>query len=158
MTSVKESKESIPSYGIRIDAEGKWYYLGAEMFREEIVRYLYQHLVQNQEGQYSIELENDRCLVDVEDCAFVIKTVYRQEQEGKTLYRVLISDGSCELLNWETLHFSASNIPYCLVKNGAFKARFTRAAYYQLVETLDFDEATNRYFIEVDAGKLYLQA
>jgi hypothetical protein len=144
------------SYGISIDAEGKWYYLGAEMFRKEIVQYFYQHLIRNQEGQYIIELENDRCLVEVEDCAFVVKAIYREQNDGKTMYYASLSDDSLELLDLSSLHFAQNNIPYCAVKKGAFPARLTRAAYYQLVETLELDKTVNRYFIAADVGRMYL--
>jgi hypothetical protein len=42
------------------------------------------------------------------------------------------------------------------VKKGAFPARLTRAAYYQLVETLELDKTVNRYFIAADVGRMYL--
>ena len=69
-------KENILVCNIRIDKEGVWYYKGAEMFRKEIVNFFYQNLKRDESCQYLIELENDRCYLDVEDTPFVIRSVH----------------------------------------------------------------------------------
>jgi len=64
------------------------------MFRKEIVNFFYQNLKRDESGQYLIELENDRCYLDVEDTPFVIRSVHRALSERTvraTLY-LLLSD------------------------------------------------------------------
>ena len=72
-----EIKSESPFCQIRIDKDGVWYYKGAEMFRKEIVNFFYQNLRQDESGNYLIELENDRCYLEVEDTPFVVRSVHR---------------------------------------------------------------------------------
>ena len=48
---------------------------GTEMKRQEIVQYFYRYLKRDPDGNYLIEIENDRCYVEVEDAPYVIKRV-----------------------------------------------------------------------------------
>jgi hypothetical protein len=45
-------------------------------------------------------------------------------------------------------------VPYCAVKDGAFEARLSRAAAFQLLSLADFDEATGRGALRL-AGREY---
>ena len=46
---------------------------------------------------------------------------------------ILLNDFTEEVLDVASLYFS-KNIPYCLVKNKKFEAKFSRAALFQLSE------------------------
>jgi len=48
------------------------------------------------------------------------------------------ADGA--IINW----LGADDVPYCTVKEGAFEARFSRAATFQLLALADYDEASGR--------------
>jgi len=148
----------IPFCNIRIDKEGAWYYKGSEMFRKEIVNFFYQNLRQDASGQYLIELENDRCYLDVEDTAFVIRSVRQalSEKEGKTVFCLLLSDDTIDVLDPTTLRIGTGNVLYCCVKNGRFTARFLRAAYYQLAGHIEYDEDQDRYFIPLNGEDYYI--
>jgi hypothetical protein len=144
---------------IWIDKEGIWYYRGAEMFRRDIVRLFYKHLIKDASGKYLIEMDDDRCYVDVEDKAYVVKAVYRFDAEngsGESIY-LLLSDDDLEKLEMETLTISESNIPYCSVKNRQFKARFSRASYYQLAQFIHHDPDRDAYFIPLNGHHHYLE-
>jgi hypothetical protein len=148
----------IPFCNIRIDKEGVWYYKGAEMFRKEIVNFFYQNLKQDASGLYLIELENDRCYLDVEDTAFVVRSVRQalSEKDGKTVFYLLLSDDTIDALEPATLRIGAGNVLYCCVKNDRFTARFLRAAYYQLADHIEFDEDQDEYFIELNGKRYYI--
>jgi len=138
-------------YDIRIDKEGVWYYKGKEIFRHEIVRYFYQNLKVDEKGRYMIELENDHCYLEVEDTAFIVKAVYRcmaGAENDESLY-LLLSDQSFEKLDCATLLVGKDNVLYCSVKKGAFLTRFSRAAYYQIADFIEYDEINDNYFISV---------
>lgn len=153
--------KTVPLCDIRIDKEGVWYFRGAEMFRREIVNFFYAHLRLDENGAYLIELpgENgDRCQVEVEDTAFVIKAVFethKPENGGKSLI-LLLSDDTEELLEPETLHVGPDNVLYCTVREGRFKARFTRAGYYQMAEHIEYDEKDDTYFVALKDRRYYI--
>ena len=70
--------KDIPPCDIRIDKEGVWYYKGNEIFRDEIVRFFYQNLKKDETGRYLIELDDDRCYLEVEDAPFVVRAIYKR--------------------------------------------------------------------------------
>jgi hypothetical protein len=154
--SVLKEQENIPPCNIRIDKEGVWYYQGAEMFRREFVNYFYQHLHLDDAGRYVIILPNDRCYVDVEDAAYIIKTV-DYEKTGKdkeTGIDLLLCDDTREILDPRTIWIGNGNVMYCRVRGNKFKARFSRAAYYQLAEHIVHDEKEEIFYLKVD-GQQY---
>jgi hypothetical protein len=152
-------KENIPFCDIRIDKDGVWYYKGAEMFRKEIVNFFYQNLKRDESGQYLIELENDRCYLDVEDTPFVIRSVHRalSEKDGKATLYLLLSDETVEPLNPETLRIGNDNVLYCTIKNDRFDARFSRASYYQLANDIEYDDCQDIFFIYIDGRRFYIK-
>ena len=141
---------------IRIDKEGIWYYRGREIYRIEIVRLFYQNLKRDEAGRYLIELENDRCYLEVEDTPFVVRAVYRctSKPDNEDCIYLLLSDQSLEKLDADTLRVGKDNVLYCSVKNGVFITRFSRAAYYQIADFIEHDNAADRYFIPLN-GKQF---
>lgn len=149
----------IPFCHIRIDKEGVWYYKGSEMFRKEIVNFFYQNLKQDASGLYLIELENDRCYLDVEDTAFVVRSVWQaiSEKDGKAVFNLLLSDDTIDVLDPATLRVGAGDVLYGCVKNDRFTARFLRAAYYQLTDHIEYDENQDEYFIPLNSERYYIK-
>lgn len=144
---------------IRIDQNGVWYYRDMEMTRLEIVQYFYNHLRQDSEGKYRIELDNEQCFIQVDDVPYVIQSVSREffgEEKGPRMV-ISLSDGSREELNPETIRIGEKNVLYCRVKQCNHEARFSRQAYYQLSEYIEHDIQHDRFFMTVD-GHSYLLA
>ncbi len=139
-------ESEIAPCGIFIDREGQWFYQGAEMQNREIVQLFYRHTSMDADGRYILELDGQRCLLEVEDTAYVVRQV---RKEGKFLLQ--LSDDSVEELAPETLLVGEGNVLYCTIK-GAFPARFTRPAYYQLADYVEEEEGA--YVLE-SAGKRY---
>ena len=152
-------KDSIPPCDIRIDKDGVWYYRGVEMLRSDIVNYFYQNLKRDQAGRYLIEMESERCYLEVEDTPFVVKTVHRSisKNNGEESVYLLLSDDTLERLDPHTLWIGNDNVLYCTIKNHQFNARFLRAAYYQLAECIEYDAQKDAYFISLDGHRYYLQ-
>ena len=140
-------------HDIRIDKDGKWYFHGEEMKRQDIVRHLYQYLKKDSTGRYVIENENDRCYVMVEDVPFVINSVDSgfSHDGGKPCILISLSDGSMEELNLDIpLWQGDDNVMYCKVKKGEYAARFSRPAYYQLCGYVEHDSARGTYMVTVN--------
>jgi uncharacterized protein len=144
---------------IHIDAEGTWFYRGTEMSRHDIVALFYQHLRQDADGSYFIEIGQQRFPVDVEDTAYVVWALaWMLTEDGMAEYAcLLLSDGSVESLDPETLRIGANHIPYCKVKRGRFDARLSRAAYYKLTEQLEHDPASDTFFIPLNGRRFCLE-
>jgi hypothetical protein len=133
---------------IFIDREGVWYFCGSEMKRKDIVQYLYKYLKRDLDGNYLIEIEDDRCNVRVEDTPFIIRRVaVGFSRNSRQLYIDLsLNDGSSEGLNLDApLRIAKANVMYCKVKKGEHEARFSRPAYYQLCEHIEYDSQRGEY-------------
>jgi hypothetical protein len=142
------TENDLPPCLITIDKDGRWYHKGAEMIHREIIRLFYDNMALDSRGRYVIEWRGQRCYVDVEDTAFVVRRVVRQGEEvgdGTDRFILSLSDDTQEELVPDTLYVGRDNVLYCSVKNRTFPARFTRAAYYQLAE-----------YVEEENGKYYL--
>jgi uncharacterized protein len=150
--------EAIPRQ-IRINKEGIWYYGDDEIFREEIILLFYDNLKRDQSGRYLIELGNEKCYVEVEDVPFVVKAARRDgtgDEEGEVFY-LYLSDGKCEPLDPSTLCVGNDNILYCSIRNAAFTARFSRAAYYQIANCIEYNAEKKEYFIPLNGQSHYIK-
>jgi uncharacterized protein len=136
---------------IRIDQDGLWFYKGMEMSRRDIVRLFYRHLRRDEPGRYAIVIGKQRYPVDVEDTAYVVWAVYwiDSNEAMEECIQLLLSDDSIEPLNPDTLRIGKGGIPYCVVKNGGFEARFSRSSYYRLAERIQYDARRGSYFISL---------
>jgi hypothetical protein len=143
----------LPPCLIFIDKEGGWYHKGAEMVHREFIRLFYEHMEMDAEGRYVIHWQGERCYVDVEDTAFVVRRVsYLSGKAGHRGALILsLSDDSTEALAEETLVIGKENVLYCTVKKGAFPARFNRAAYYQLAEHVE--EEGGQFYLSVEGRR-----
>ncbi len=126
---------------IHIDKDGKWFHKGVEMIRRDFVLSFFQQMELDDAGRYIIFWGGRRCTVDVEDTAFVVRGVSKQNEKGGngTRFKISLSDETEEELRPDTLYLGKANVLYCRVKNGAFPARFNRAAYYQLAAHVETD-------------------
>jgi len=132
--------DDAPACAIRIDKEGIWYYGDKEISRKEVVFFFYKNLTRDQKGRYLIELENERCYVEVEDTPF----------SAPTLRQTVCLDP-------DTLLVGRENVLYCTIKCGVFSARFSRAAYYQIADYIEYDVTRDVYFIPLNGQSFYIQ-
>jgi hypothetical protein len=148
--------EQIPSCEIFVDREGEWHYRGAPMVRKDIVRLFLEHLTLSSEGSYFIDLNGQRCVLDVEDTVFVVKRVEagKDGDERSDGFFLLLNDGTGEFLSAETLEIGERDMLYCRVKQGRFKARFSRPAYYQIASHVEEDQVG--FYIPVNGRRIPL--
>jgi len=140
---------------ILIDKEGAWFYNGLPVINRQILQYFYQLLEIGPDGEYLLRNEQESCPVEVQDTPFVVTALWPSEGPHEQFF-IKLNDDSVETLAMETLSISAENIPYCAVKQGRFRARFLRAPYYRLAESVQ-QEDDARFFIELNGERHYLQ-
>ena len=121
---------------LRIDREGDWLHEDEEVTHAGILANLRGNLRVDAQGHY-LQIGPARVSVDVEDAPFVI---LRVERDGECLV-LTVNDLSREPLEPRTLRFGAGGVPYCRVKHDRFEARLSRAAAYQLLQHVEYDEA-----------------
>lgn len=147
-------ENDVSRHELRIDREGRWFHGGVEIVREDIRNYFSRHLIRNDNGDYSVSIAGDECPVVVEDAPF---TVIRMEDKNHGALVLLLNDGGREALEPRTIEFRHSNVPYCRVRGG-LEARFSRPAYYQLAEFIEYDEAADRFSLVFDGEIIELTA
>jgi len=140
--------------GIRIDREGSWSYRGSDIPRRVIIKLFYQNLHQDGAGRYFIEIGAQRCSVEVEDTAFAVWAVHRNQADESV--RLVLSDDSVEDLKPDTLRIGRDNVLYCRVKNSGFDARFSRPSYYQLVEHFRHDPQRDAFYLPMKGEAYYI--
>ena len=145
--------DDLPPCLIYIDKEGKWYHEGAEIIRPDFIQFFFEHMELDEQGRYIVNWNGQRCYVEVEDTAFVVRQVDFVGGNGSPQKAIIhLSDGTKEELVPETLSVGDEDVLYCKVKGGKFPARFLRPAYYQLAEHIIED---NGQFHLLLAGKKY---
>jgi hypothetical protein len=146
------------SSDIKIDKDGIWYYRGAHMFRKDILRVFFEHLKMDDCGKYFVELNEEIYYLDVEDTALVVTAVYKTESPINCHEQidVLLSDECLEKLDLRSLSVGKDNVMYCRIKDGKFTARFTRNSYYQMAEFIEMDEAADRFYIDLNNERYFI--
>lgn len=149
--SSKESSEALvdvsPYLKLIIDKDGRWFQNGSEIVHPKVYRYFNQLLEKTPDGVYRIRTASEICRVEVEDAPFVVKRVL-EDPNGPL--RIQLNEGSVEILNPQLVWIDANNVPYTLVRDGKFHARFSRPAYYMLAEHIVSDEREENFYLEID--------
>ena len=137
---------------LRVDLDGNWYDDDVEITHHGVLANLRSNLRRDAEG-YFIRTRV-RIPVIVDDAPWVVTRV---ERRGDRLHAIL-NDGTETLIDPATLRIGASDVPYCTVKDGAFVARLSRAATYQLLALGEYDELTERGTLRLGARRFELTA
>jgi hypothetical protein len=123
---------------LRIDVDGDWFDDDVAITHAGILANLRSLLKRDAEG-YFIQTRV-RIPVEVGDVPFVVTRI---ERRGETLHAFL-SDGTEADVDPATLRVGPDDVPYCSVRDGAFEARLSRAAAFQMLALADYDEGTGR--------------
>lgn len=133
---------------IYIDKEGNWFQDGIQIVHKWTYLYNNNLLDIDKDGRFYIDEGRGRVYAEVEDTPFVVKII-DIDDDNITL---ILNDESTEILASDTLYLNSENIPYAKVKSGRFDARFSRAAYYELMKVLEFSD--DRYYLLIGSEKL----
>jgi uncharacterized protein len=118
---------------IRLDKEGRWFHEGVEITHQLTLDLFSSSIHLGQDGAYYLIVGPERARIVVEDTPYVVRRVTLEPERAL----LLLNDRTEETLDPTTLRVGADNVLYCSVKTGAFRARFLRPAYYQLMERLE---------------------
>lgn len=140
---------------IKVDKDGTWYYEGREIIRKEILSLFYESLHLDDDGYY-LEINGQRARLEVEDTVFLVQGA-ELVKDSEEAFIIRLNDGSQERLDLDTFRIAEGNIPYCLVKEGRFPARFLRLPFYQVAQHAQHEEEEDEYFILLNGRKYYLQ-
>jgi hypothetical protein len=132
MSATPPSEWTLPA--LRVDVEGEWHDGDVQITHPGVLANLRGNLRRDAAG-YFIQTRM-RIPVEVDDVPFVVTRVERRADA----LRAWLNDGSELDVDPTTLRVGPGDVPYCAVKGGAFEARLSRAAAYQLLGLTDYDE------------------
>jgi hypothetical protein len=121
---------AIHNSSIRFGRDGRWYADGEPIANPRIAALFSRSVERSPDGGYRLRIGDEQAPVVVDDTPFV---VVRTDWAGEVAI-VELNDGTRERLDPATLSATVDAVLYCRVKDGAERARFLRAAYYQLGE------------------------
>jgi hypothetical protein len=156
---VHDNKD-IPPCMIYVDKEGKWFHKGAPIIHRDLLALFYQSLDLDKNGEYIIKFKDQICRLDVEDTPYVVQRtdlVSGSSPGEEDRFVLLLIDHSEEDLVPETLSVGPGHVPYCKIRGGKFKARFSRASYYQIAPYIQEDTETGQYFLALNEKSYYFE-
>ena len=132
-----------------LDKEGRWFHEGVEITHGRTRLLFSKNIRRDPAGKYYVRVGSESAEVIVEDAPYTITSVTLQEEpHGPPRGYILhLNDETQEPLESGSLAVSEENVMYCRVKGGEERARFLRAAYYQICAKLQYDEADDRYWL-----------
>ena len=146
-----EELERFRQLGLRLDREGRWWHEGQIVAHRGLALALSRWIDRLPDGRFIVRLDAERfAYVDVEDAPFIVTTVLLDREADGVRAGLQLNDGSSEELAYDTLSVGADNALYCMVKEGRFSARFSRAAYYLLGELIE--EAEQGFALRAGGG------
>lgn len=136
---------------LRVDVDGEWWDDDVQITHPGVVANLRGNLRRDADG-YFIQTRV-RIPVQVADAPFMVTRI---ERRGDALHAWL-NDGAEQDVDPATLRIGPGDVPYGAVKDGAFEARLSRAATFQLLALAEYDERSGRGTLRLD-GREYALA
>ena len=151
MFHVKQSANYELTCGrIRLSRDGIWFHDDVEITHPRTVE-LFDRSIRRLGDGYILEVGDETCAIIVEDAPFIVRKVVR---DGDKLSLELSSRETVEL-DVSTIAVGDDNVMYALVGETKDRARFSRPAYYQLMEFLDQDE-DEKFYLKLGESRVYL--
>lgn len=141
-------------YRYFLDKEGRIWHDGTEVTDPRFAMVVHRNMQNTPDGFLSI-CQGERCEFEVEDVPYVVQQIAFHKDERQQVRRIdlIFGGGYSEKLDPSTLHVAGENVLYCRVRNGVFRARFSRKAYFQLIPLIQEDAKTQNYFLELNAAR-----
>ena len=153
--------DEIPPCMIFVDKEGNWFHDGTPIIHRQLIADFFKSLDIDKDGRYIVRFKDQLCRLDVEDTPYVIvRTDFEpaSSHEEKERFVLSFTDESKEYLDPLTLSVGPGHVLYCRIRDGKFRARFKRSAYYQLAQYFQEEPQKNRFFLRLNDEKFYLEA
>jgi hypothetical protein len=141
---------AVESGKISFRKDGNWYSDDERIDNPRIAMLFSQSIRQNPDGSFFLQVAEERASITIEDTPYVVISV---EDGGDGGLALVLNDGTREALDPATLAIGAENVLYTRVKDGKYRARFLRPAYYHLSDSFEAD-ASGGFCIQI-GGKKY---
>lgn len=122
---------------MRIDSQGRWFYLGSEIKRERMIR-LFSRVLKKEGDEYFLVTPVEKARLLVEDAPFMIVEMELKQQEGTLAFRTNLND-LIVLSADNKLVLGDNGLPYIDVRNGLL-AKINRSVFYKLVDVAEEEE------------------
>ena len=136
---------AVESGKISFRRDGNWYSDEERVDNPRIAMLFSQSIRQNPNGSYFLQVGDERAAIVVEDTPYVVRTLEDDELGG---FIAVLNDDTREELDAATLEVGPDNVLYARVKDGKYRARFLRNAYYHLADRLETDDA-GRFYVRI---------
>jgi hypothetical protein len=133
---------------IRFGRDGRWYADGEPIVNPRIADLFSRHVERRVDGGYRLRIGDEQAPIVVDDTPYVVIAAEVTADRGVAIE---LNDRSRERLDPATLEIGPDEVLYCRVKGGGERARFLRAAYYQLAEHIDA-ERPGRFVLHLAGG------
>ena len=132
--------------GLSIDREGRFLHRGEPITHARTLEVLWGSLERNADGRYQVHVGREVGYVTLEDAPYGVRGITWDGDAPN----VHLSDGSVERLDPATLSVDGDGVLHCIVKGGAHRARFSRAAQVTLGLALSEDpRSPDRYRLQI---------
>jgi hypothetical protein len=145
---------AVESGKISFRRDGNWYTDEERIDNPRIALLFSKSIQQNPDGSYLLKVGDERASITVEDTPYVVRTL---EDDGVGGFIMVLNDDEREPLDAAALQIGDDNALYAQVKDGRFRARFLRNAYYHLADRLETDEAGD-FFLKLHGVRQPLAA
>ena len=135
---------AVESGKISFRRDGNWYTDEERIDNPRIALLFSKSIRRNPDGTYYLQVAEERAPIAVEDTPYVVRSV---ADDGKGGFILMLNDEEREALDPTTLEVGKDNVLYCRVKQGKFRARFLRNAYYHLSSRFSADEGGGAFSI-----------
>jgi len=125
-------------YTCHVDVDGVIWHDGEPFDAPELYAIVHRTAEKSEDGRTFATCLGERLWLECEDTPFVVEMVrVATDAAGRAVGVTLVLKGGVEEpLDPETLTVGDRNVLYTMVKDAAFRARFTRKAYYELARHL----------------------
>ena len=126
-------------YHFQLDKEGHLWHDGTQVTDPTLLRIYLKGLVEEGSGVFTFRCAGEANRLHPEDTPYVVRDVDLVDAADGSLasVRLLFAAGYSETLDPASLRVGAENVLYARVRDGRFRARFTRTAYYRLAERVE---------------------
>ncbi len=116
---------------IKLHANGAWTHEGMDFENKKIIKLFSRSIARTDGGTWVLDIPPFTYPIEVEDAAFFVE----QLESGEDTIKLHLSDETEEELDIHSLDYQPGGRLYCKIKNGEFKARFKKSAYYKLLDS-----------------------
>lgn len=118
-----------------------------------VLKLFFKTLTELKDGRYLVHCMGEENYITAADCPYVIHT-WEKTQEG---FKINMQADIQEYLDLEHLETAQNNVLYTRVRDGKFKARFSRQAYLDFCKEIKSNTEHTKFYIELNRKKYFIK-